>query len=138
MRLFVVANAEKPNVRPALEELVPWMARRLTVTGTDTSLTSDLSSVQADAILVLGGDGTLLSTARRLGGRQIPLLGVNFGRLGFLASFTPAQFREQFDQFLAQRLPISSRQVIEASVLPPGIPCDANNCNDVESKRRFT
>src|SRR5215204_1610759 len=111
MRLFVVANAEKPNVRPALDELVPWVSRKVTVTGTDTSLTRDLSDVEADAVLVLGGDGTLLSAARRLGGRQIPLAGVNFGRLGFLASFTPAQFRDHFDDLVAQQLPVSSRQV---------------------------
>jgi NAD+ kinase len=138
MRLFVVANAEKPNVRPALDELVPWMSRKVTITGTDTTLTRDLSGVEADAILVLGGDGTLLSAARRLGGRQIPLCGVNFGRLGFLASFTPSQFRDQFDALAAQKLPISSRQVIEASVLGADVPCDPRNCDDVGAKRRFT
>jgi NAD+ kinase len=138
MRLFVVANAEKPNVRPALDELVPWVSRKVTVTGTDTALTRDLSDVEADAILVLGGDGTLLSAARRLGGRQIPLIGVNFGRLGFLASFTPEQFRTHFDALVAAKLPVSSRQVLEASVLAAGVRCDPNNCADVETKRRFT
>ncbi|HEV2295379.1 MAG TPA: NAD(+)/NADH kinase [Tepidisphaeraceae bacterium] len=138
MRLFIVANAEKPNVRPALDELVPWMSGKVTVTGTDTSLTRDLSGIEADVILVLGGDGTLLSAARRLGGRQIPLCGVNFGRLGFLASFTPAQFRNQFDALIAQRLPVSSRQVLEASVLAADSSCDLNNRAEVHSKRRFT
>lgn len=138
MRLFVVANAEKPNVRPALDELVPWVSRKVTVTGTDTTLTRDLSDVEADVILVLGGDGTLLSAARRLGGRQIPLCGVNFGRLGFLASFTPAQFHDQFDALVARTLPISSRQVLEASVVAADVSCDPNNREEVESKRRFT
>ena len=70
----------------------------------------DLQRIEADAILVLGGDGTLLSAARRLGGRQIPLMGINFGRLGFLASFTPADFRKEFEQVLAgPGLPISRR-----------------------------
>ncbi|MGB7160961.1 MAG: NAD(+)/NADH kinase [Tepidisphaeraceae bacterium] len=138
MRVFVVANAEKPNVRPALDELLPWLAKKVTVVGTDTSLTDDLRNVQADAMLILGGDGTLLSAARRLGGRQIPLMGVNFGRLGFLASFTPEQFRDHFDSLIAGKLPISTRQVLEASVLPAGIKCDANDCADVEAKRRFS
>ena len=67
-------------------------------------------------MLVLGGDGTLLSAARRLGGRQVPLLGVNFGRLGFLAGFTPEQFKDQFEAFIKGKLPISSRLMLEASV----------------------
>jgi NAD+ kinase len=138
MRLFLVANAEKPNVRPALEELVPWMSKRVTITGTDTSLTRDLSDVDADVLLVLGGDGTLLSAARRLGGRQVPLAGVNFGRLGFLASFTPRQFRDHFEALAENELPVSSRQVIEASVLPAGVKCDPKECQEVEKHRRFT
>jgi NAD+ kinase len=137
MRLFIVANAEKTNVRPALDELLPWMSRKVTISGTDTTLTRDLSDVEADAVLVLGGDGTLLSAARRLGGRQIPLAGVNFGRLGFLASFTPKQFRDHFDALVANKLPISSRQVLEASVIAAGTQCDPDQCDEVEARRRF-
>ena len=137
MRLFVVANAEKPNVRPALDELLPWLGKRVTLTGTDVSLADDLRDVQADVILVLGGDGTLLSTARRLGGRQIPLMGVNFGRLGFLASFTPSQFRDHLDDLIAGKLPVSSRLILQASVLPAGVKCDVHDRQDVQAKRRF-
>ena len=137
MRLFIVANAEKPNVRPAVEELVPWMSRRVKVTGVDTTLEQDLKNVDADAILVLGGDGTLLSAARRLNGRQIPVAGVNFGRLGFLASFTPDQFREAFDDLVDGKLPVSSRQVLEASVVAATVECKLTDCGEVETKRRF-
>jgi NAD+ kinase len=76
-----------------------------------------MAKMQADAILVLGGDGTLLSAARRLGGRPIPLLGVNYGRLGFLASFTPVQFKTHFEDFANGKLKISSREVIQTSVV---------------------
>lgn len=138
MRVFIVANAEKPSVRPALDELLPWLGKKVTVTGTDVTLTDDLRDVEADAVLVLGGDGTLLSAARRLGGRQIPLMGVNFGRLGFLASFTPARFREQFDALIAGKLLISSRLVLEGSVISSGVSCDVQDRAEIEAKRRFT
>ena len=109
MRLFIVANAGKPTVKAALERLLPCIEKKVQVVGIDTDHATDISRVQADAILVLGGDGTLLSVARRLGGRQIPLMGVNFGRLGFLASFTPEQFTNHFEAFVAGRLPVSAR-----------------------------
>src|SRR5690349_8316568 len=96
-RVFIVANTDKPHVGRALEELRPWLSERAEVAGIETDEEIDLRDVSADVILVLGGDGTLLSVARRLGGRQIPLMGVNFGRLGFLASFTPENFRDHFD-----------------------------------------
>src|SRR5947207_11896378 len=117
MRLFVVANLEKYRVRPALDELLPWLKERVQVVGVETDGPRDLSTVDADAILVMGGDGTLLSVARRLGNQQIPLMGINFGRLGFLSSFTPKDFRRQFGDLLAAGFPVRPRMMIEASVV---------------------
>jgi len=136
-RLFVVANPEKPDVGPALEELPSWLQGIATVVGIETDHQHDLATVEADLILVLGGDGTLLSAARRLGGRQVPLMGVNFGRLGFLADFTPDNFRGYLLRYLTQGLPINRRAMLEASVLPAGSDCPARDCDQVESQRRF-
>src|SRR5689334_5845610 len=119
MRLCVVANVTKHNVEPELQSLLPWLRERAEVVGVETDGDDDLFAVNADVILVLGGDGTLLSVARRLKGRQIPLMGVNFGRLGFLANFTPKELRTHLTTLLANGLPIRPRVVIEASVLPP-------------------
>ena len=74
MNLFIVANPTKPNVRPVLDEWVSWIKQRATVAGIDTDCCTDLASVEADAIIALGGDGTLLAAARRLRGKQTPLL----------------------------------------------------------------
>lgn len=136
-RLYIVANVRKPHVQSALDGLLLSLAGRAQVVGVDTDRASDLATVEADAVLVLGGDGTLLSTARRLNGRAIPLMGVNFGRLGFLASFTPAELTASVDALLQNRLPVSRRQVIEASVLPAGVECRAAGHEQVILKRRF-
>src|SRR5205823_2279407 len=117
MRLFIVANLRKPNVQPAIEELIEFVKSRATVTGIDSECDRQLDRIDAEAILVLGGDGTLLATARRIGGRQIPLVGVNFGRLGFLASFTPQQFKDHFDELVQRKLPASTRLTLESSVV---------------------
>lgn len=117
MRPFIVANPKKPKTQQSVDELIAWVRQRADVVGCDVAGTERLDQIDADVVLVFGGDGTLLSAARRLGGRQIPLAGVNFGRLGFLASFTPQQFRDHFAAILAGTLQVSSRQTIEASVV---------------------
>lgn len=136
-RLFVVANPDKPVVRSAVAELTDWLVGRAELVGVETDCHHDLASVRADAILILGGDGTLLSAARRLAGRQIPLMGVNFGRLGFLSSFTPANYLSYLDRYLTAGLSASPRVMLEASVLPAGEACAAGDCASVEGRRRF-
>lgn len=138
MRIVIVANNTRPKVRQALEDLVPWLKHRSDVVAVDINHSTDLTAVGTDAILVFGGDGTLLSTARRLKGRQIPMMGVNFGRLGFLASFTPSQFKENFDKLIADRLPITSRLTLEASVIDADVKCNLDSHADVAAKRRFS
>ena len=48
----------------------------------------------ADMVVVLGGDGSILRGCRQLGQRQLPIIGVNLGRLGFLTDLSPAEFRK--------------------------------------------
>lgn len=57
-------------------------------------------AVQADLIVAIGGDGTMLYAARLLAGRDVPLFGVNRGRLGFLTDVTPAEMIERVEQVL--------------------------------------
>jgi NAD+ kinase len=138
-RLFIVANLKKPQVAAALERLRPWLAAgRAELAGVETDGHTELARADADFILVLGGDGTLLSVARRLHGRQVPLMGVNFGRLGFLASFTPENFRDYLERYLTGGAPqVRPRQMLETSVLPAGSTCLAGDCGEVQRLRRF-
>ena len=122
-------------MQPALEAVVRDLKARSEVVGIDTDQNGDLGKINADIILVLGGDGTLLSTARRLNGRPIPLMGVNFGRLGFLASFTPEEFPKHLEQLLAGKLPIVRRTMLEASVV--GAEVKTLAAKEVAAKRKF-
>ena len=157
MRLLIVANLDKMRVKPAVGELVDWIARehpgRCEIVGVDSDGSGDrarrrrdpdpqnshydLTSLGLDAVLVLGGDGTLLSVARRLQGRQIPVMGVNYGRLGFLASFRPDELQRNFGAFLDGTLPTTSRQMLDVSVVAAGAECDLNDDAAVGGCRRF-
>ena len=137
MRVLIVANKRKAPVVAALERIVPAIERAGQIVGVDVDDQTEPITADANVILVLGGDGTLLSAARRLRGRQIPLLGVNFGRLGFLASFTPKQFDQHFEAFIARKLPITPREVLEVSVLPAQTKCRFSDVVEVSSRRRF-
>jgi NAD+ kinase len=55
---------------------------------------------KADLLVVLGGDGTLLAVAREAGAREVPIVGVNLGTLGFLAEFAPSEEREILERVL--------------------------------------
>ena len=137
-RVFIVANTAKPRVGRAVEGWKAWLAERARIVGVETDREHDLARLEADLILVLGGDGTLLSVARRLQGKQVPVMGVNFGRLGFLAGFTPENFQAHFEQYLREGLPVTARMMLEASVMPGeadgSLSCDVP---EVVRKRRF-
>lgn len=136
-RVFVVANVAKQSVADALESLKKFMDGRAMLAGVDTGRDADLSSLDADLVLVLGGDGTLLSVARRLQGRQVPIMGVNFGRLGFLANFTPEHLHQSLERHLHEGLPIRHRQMLEASVIRANAPCRWSNDDEILRGRRF-
>jgi len=72
---------------------------------------------QADLVVVLGGDGSMLSAARHLAVHGVPLVGVNQGRLGFMTDIAFSKMRETVDQLLSGRYTIEDRIMLEARVL---------------------
>jgi NAD+ kinase len=70
-----------------------------------------------DGLLTLGGDGTLLRGARLLGGRTVPILGINLGRLGFLTSCRGEEFESGFRRFVRGDFRAESRMALEARAM---------------------
>lgn len=73
-----------------------------------------------DFAVVLGGDGTMLGVARRLVGRNIPLLGINFGRVGFLTNAQPEQWQASLESCLRAQMPVQHCMALQWSLLRRG------------------
>lgn len=74
----------------------------------------------ADAILVLGGDGTMLQAAREIhGDRRIPLLGINLGTLGYLTEVEPENVEDALDRLLRGDYELESRMMLDGSIKKP-------------------
>ncbi len=75
---------------------------------------------QADVAIVLGGDGTMLSIARDLAAHDVPLIGINFGRLGFITDIALHQMPEVLEPMLHGRYEVDRRTLLEGDVLHAG------------------
>jgi NAD+ kinase len=71
-------------------------------------------------VIVLGGDGTLLSAARAMGGREIPLFAVNLGGLGFLTAFTLEEIYPELERAIRGEQRIAPRRMLECEVVRGG------------------
>ncbi len=137
-RLIILANTSKPQVTAALRDLRPWLAERGTIVAEpdlDTlSATEKPALPEADLALVLGGDGTMLSQARYIVDYGIPILGVNFGKIGFLAEFDLNALHQHWDTIVAGRCRTTRRLMLEIMVFnTQAADCcvdelDADNC----------
>jgi NAD+ kinase len=86
----------------------------------------------AQLLIVLGGDGTLLSAARALKGRDIPLFAVNLGNLGFLTAITVDELYPQLEQVLAGEYDVSRRRMLHTEVWRAGrCACNYEALNDI-------
>ncbi|MDR3378212.1 MAG: NAD(+)/NADH kinase [Verrucomicrobiae bacterium] len=88
-----------------------------------------------DLLLVFGGDGTLLHTARQVAGSPTPLLGVNIGGLGFLTAVPSDQLAEALKQVWRGEFKYETRALIEASGTGRGKPISATALNDIVISR---
>ena len=123
----------KPNVAKAAEVaplLVDWLAARGMklrmddVTASYAARTDGLPRYEVpegcQLIVVLGGDGTLLSAARAVGGRQIPVLAVNLGGLGFLTAITVDQIYAMLEAILRGEHRIGLRRMLHCDLARGG------------------
>ena len=119
MRIFVLGNGNRPGVPEEAERLLPIIREHCDVAVFDLKQGEDLSTVAADLALVLGGDGAILRAARQMGYSQTPVLGVNLGKLGFLADLSPEQLCGVLPRIVAGEYRITHHLMFECMVATP-------------------
>ena len=115
-RVIIMGHLSRDGVGAQIDQLRDWFAQRCQVVwvGSTHDRLPELSDVSL--CVVFGGDGTLLAAARMVAPMGIPLLGVNMGKLGFLAEFNVEHLQKHFDDILAGRLPPAKRMLLQMQV----------------------
>ncbi len=117
-RIVVIADIRKSEVQRCLPEIRSWLEKHGEISGwyDKAEELSSLCPDQTDFIMVFGGDGLLIATARSIAKTNIPIIGVNFGRLGFLTEFNLSEFFEQIPSILSGNNSIVSRMMLNCEV----------------------
>ena len=143
-RVGLVAKPDAVEAQRVVLTLLDWLAARglIVVLEKKTAGLAPAVSVasatkselpgQVDAVIVLGGDGTLLSMARAVGDLGVPILGINLGGLGFLTATTLDELLPAMEALLAGDMAVEERMMLSARLLRTGQPVgDYVALNDV-------
>ncbi len=126
----LVVKRSSPKAVDLAKKLVIWLKERGKTILPEDQVSQELGLApgrrkveimeQADLAIVLGGDGTLLSLARRVSRRQVPILGVNLGGLGFLTEVTMEELFSTLERVLAGDFERDHRVTLEVTVVRDG------------------
>lgn len=125
-KVLVLADGTKPAVGELVPKVRSWLEERgLTVevhrdvrafSGADSGQRADLVGASPDLVVVLGGDGSVLAAVRIFAEEPVPVVGINLGRVGFLAPVSALAWREALEEVLAGKAKLEPRMMLEAEV----------------------
>jgi len=125
-RIGLFAKRSNPDAIVVAREVTTWLQERGVEVFLDQRLASDMGDYQGypggsipamvNLIVVLGGDGTLISVARRVGDLRTPILGVNLGSLGFLTEITLDELYPMLEKVVAGEFTVTNRIMLDAVV----------------------
>jgi len=123
--LAIITKKHQPDAWEAGQVLEAWSHDRcleavLLVNEPDTQALP--LPPEVEFIVVMGGDGTLLSVARRYGQKGLPILGVNVGGLGFLTEVSLEELYPVLEHFLDGKCEVEERMMLSATLFRNGLP----------------
>ena len=119
-KVVVMGVPDRERVRTELTRLRPAIAEVADIVAEDLNFEFDFTDADVDLVIVLGGDGSILQAARQMGGNQIAVLGVNCGRLGFLAALSPDDFLCCWPQVVHGRCEINEYVMLKTTLIRGG------------------
>ena len=129
-KIGIVSKPDREDLPAIVQELTVWLESHgvgyecdqvtTRYLGREGGFARDQMPDGFDLVIVLGGDGTLLSAARAVGPRETPLLAVNLGGLGFMMTTRPEELFDELGRVLEGRFATQSRRVLEADVMREG------------------
>ena len=131
-RVGIVLKPHQPDALKTICDLVTWLhEREIELVGgpelererieheTGCAISEkpeDEIAANADLMLVLGGDGTMIATARMIGDREVPVLGVNYGGLGYLAEFRIEELYHALESILSGNFRVDKRVMLDVEL----------------------
>jgi NAD+ kinase len=119
-RIALVSEGSRAEIRGQVAQLKPQFEKACEIVEVDFDFAAEFADLDVDFVAVLGGDGSILRAARQMGYRQRPVLGVNLGKLGFLADVSPNGLVDALDRIAAGRYRIVDHLMFECTLLRDG------------------
>lgn len=115
INLMFLLRDESAHIQSAWEQIHAYLKSQSSVYVSSVSVIEDFSpeDSEADLVVVLGGDGAILRACRQMRLKQLPMIGVNLGRLGFLADLTPEGFCKNFSGIVERKYRIVEHLMFE-------------------------
>lgn len=119
-KVVILGVPNRDRVRSELKRLRPAIARHAEIIEEDLEFQYDFQDGDHDLVIVLGGDGSILQAARQMGQRQTPVLGINCGRLGFMADLSPDDFLNTWPGLCSGAFEIVDHLMLRTSLIQEG------------------
>ncbi len=134
LRILIVVKSHNPQASQLATSMCAWLQEQghTLFTPSDADDVVNYCDKNLDLIIVLGGDGTMLGVARKFITRPVPLVGINFGRVGFLAELTSANWQEGLSAIVRGNYNLVKRMALGWRLYRQGnIFCEGHAINDV-------
>ena len=113
---IIILGSDQPEVDQLLRHVKPVLSKHAEIVHEDLTFSDDLTRVEADLVIVFGGDGSILRSARQMGTQQLPVVGVNLGKLGFLADIATDELVKVFPDICAGNYSIVDHLMLSCEV----------------------